>query len=75
VCIAKYPPSVFFLKKTYCLLTISDSAGSIYPIPMVVAVHPSERNEIALGMSNGAVIVLELDLATWKISRKHCLLR
>ncbi|TVU42938.1 hypothetical protein EJB05_09363 [Eragrostis curvula] len=36
------------------------SDGSVYP--MVIAAHPSEPNQIALGMSNGTVIVLNSKL-------------
>jgi len=38
--------SIFFL-----------SAGAVYP--MVIAAHPSEPNQIALGMSDGTVHVVE----------------
>lgn len=35
----------------------SSSAGAVHP--MVIAAHPSEPNQIALGMSDGAVYVVE----------------
>lgn len=37
--------------------SLSSSSGNIYP--MVVAAHPSEPNQIALGMSDGSVHVME----------------
>ncbi|KAJ0964384.1 hypothetical protein J5N97_029506 [Dioscorea zingiberensis] len=39
------------------LSPVSSSSGSVYP--SVIAAHPSEPNQIALGMSDGAVHVVE----------------
>ncbi|XP_020114687.1 protein TPR2 isoform X1 [Ananas comosus] len=41
----------------YISPSISSSAGAVHP--MVIAAHPSEPNQIALGMSDGAVYVVE----------------
>lgn len=47
----------FFLFLSECTALLFGSGSS--PYPTVIASHPSEPNQIALGMSDGAVHVIE----------------
>ncbi|RWW18129.1 hypothetical protein BHE74_00037544 [Ensete ventricosum] len=47
----------FILMDFLCFLAPISSSAAVFPV--VIAAHPSEPNQIALGMSDGTVYVLE----------------